>query len=273
MRILILSLLTLFTLASLRLQAAVVEVPLIYNSGHLFVDVQFEGEPKTRRFMFDTGASVCVFWGADVPGALSFDEQMDITDIHGNRSPLPMTPDFACSIGGYALDPGIGMRQPPGSQQLACMFPGVDGVLGMSVLRYKVIRFDYGTLKLWVADKRSELPKLDGQVELDNYVQRNAQKPRPLINLGKYKGKQLELALIDTGSDSELDLDSLTLASLQQYVQKAHRQRGGSMTVGLHSSDMKTETEYCFSGWQPFGKKVPEMKRGTARIYIRYHAD
>lgn len=164
--------------------------------GLVVVPVVIEG--KTYRFIFDTGAGTTVV-STEIAALSSFKKKggVKVRDAYQSTSKLEVGAISELSLGKLKFSKvGAVVNDFSSNPQFRCI--GIDGILGMNVLRNNNWRIDYDEKKLSAYDAEMVF-KLGGEINSFDFVSKSG---IPYINL-RVNGKE-ERFMVDTGKNGEI---------------------------------------------------------------------
>lgn len=225
-----------------------VELPFEYVRNTIIIHAQIDG--IEGRYIFDTGAPVCLTHSrAEKYQNTEFTEQK-ITDAHGQESVFKQMELKSVSLG------EINFRNVPAlvlnaGNPMECY--GVDGVIGSSLFPYTVVRIDAKKQTLTLAAKADRFSLNLRTVQPMETNKQNI--PFVRLNLGN---GHLEKVMFDTGASDFLGMTEAGYAALQAQHSVVTLDSGyGVLGMGVGGVE-KADRKYRV--------KIPDVRLGLGKF-------
>lgn len=199
-----------------------VTLPLTYQAKHLYTEGSLGGTP--RRWVFDTGAPMVITPALATEMGYTALKSITVIDASGQertqRRVLIDTLRLGTAV--FVNVPAV-VADFSSSAELACLFEGTAGILGIQPLLGLSVAIDYQAGQLTLTDQPEGLPA-GPNTQRARYKPNSSGTPQLELRVG---GKKAAVVRLDTGSGGGLDL----VASLRDKLAgKRHPYAGVSAT-------------------------------------------
>ncbi|MDX2064077.1 MAG: aspartyl protease family protein [Bacteroidia bacterium] len=244
-----------------------VTLPLAYQARHLYTEGTLRGRPQ--RWVFDTGAPMVITPALAAEMGYAELKSIEVTDASGQtrtqRRVLIDTLRLGTAV--FVNLPAV-VADFTSSAELACLFEGAAGILGIEPLKGLSVAIDYRAGQLTLTDQPAALPQAAN-------ARRAPYKPNasgtPVVEL-RVGGKKATSVKLDTGSGGGLDLSSPLRGKL---VGRGHPYAGvgatGRVSGGLFGSvelaTYTTQLDNLALGGVPIGNRLVRFE-GEATSHL-----